>query len=252
MTIASMVGSSRADLTIWTVAFERSPVRAMSGIVVTAPRDAEDLCCRIRSETSPQILLIDDAEAIEDPSGALARLLGDRLDHLRVVVAGRADSLRIAFGHWTQMARRSGSGIILGTVSSCRRRPLAPPGTSDAARGPAGSRAHPHQRKVATLPSCHSLSTHQNLGGGVLDASQGIAQRPRRRGIQPLDVVDGNDRWSPVCERPERVRAAIALRSGSASKMNLNRFTSTRSKMSRSPRPEFDISSWDGREASTS
>ena len=117
MTIASMVGSSRADLTIWTVAFERSPMRAMSGIVVTAPRDAEDLCCRIRSETSPQILLVDDAEAIEDPSGALARLLGDRLDHLRVVVAGRADSLRIAFGHWTQMARRSGSGIILGTVS---------------------------------------------------------------------------------------------------------------------------------------
>ena len=63
------------------------------------------------------MLLVDDAETIEDPSGALARLLGDRLAHLRVVIAGRADSLRIAYGHWTQTARRSGSGIILGTIS---------------------------------------------------------------------------------------------------------------------------------------
>ncbi len=70
---------------------------------------------------------------IDDPSGALARLLADRLDHLRVVMAGRADSLRLAYGHWTQMARRSGSGIILGAASSAdgdlwhRPTPVMPP-----------------------------------------------------------------------------------------------------------------------------
>jgi S-DNA-T family DNA segregation ATPase FtsK/SpoIIIE len=57
------------------------------------------------------LLLVDDAERVDDPTGRLAGLL--RRGDVRVAAAGRADAVRSAYGHWTQQVRLSRSGVLL-------------------------------------------------------------------------------------------------------------------------------------------
>ena len=59
------------------------------------------------------MLLVDDAEAVDDPSGALAALVQTPSPQLAVVAAGRSDGLRTAYGHWTRQLRRSQVGLLL-------------------------------------------------------------------------------------------------------------------------------------------
>lgn len=67
----------------------------------------------VRRRNRSVLMLIDDVERIEDTQGVLARLLADDGDDLRIVVAGRADVLRTAYGHWSAAARRSRHGLVL-------------------------------------------------------------------------------------------------------------------------------------------
>jgi S-DNA-T family DNA segregation ATPase FtsK/SpoIIIE len=62
------------------------------------------------------LLVVDDADLVHDDRGELASLLADRRPHLHVVAAGRADSLRADYGHWTTAVRRSRMGLLLGAV----------------------------------------------------------------------------------------------------------------------------------------
>ena len=59
------------------------------------------------------VLFVDDAESLDDPTRALERLLASRPHGLNVVIAGRADAIRSAYGHWTAQVRRSRMGIAL-------------------------------------------------------------------------------------------------------------------------------------------
>ncbi len=61
----------------------------------------------------PTVLLVDDAERVDDAEGALARLVADPGPRLRIVAAGRSDALRTAYGHWTAGLRRSRTGLLL-------------------------------------------------------------------------------------------------------------------------------------------
>lgn len=59
----------------------------------------------------PPLVLVDDADLVADPDGALARLVdGGRTT---VVAAGRPDALRSLYGHWTQRVRRDRRGVLL-------------------------------------------------------------------------------------------------------------------------------------------
>ena len=58
-------------------------------------------------------LLLDDAELVDDPDRALAGVLARAEPGLCVVAAGRADALRMGYGHWTQLVRRSRLGVLL-------------------------------------------------------------------------------------------------------------------------------------------
>jgi S-DNA-T family DNA segregation ATPase FtsK/SpoIIIE len=62
----------------------------------------------------PRVLvLVDDAEAIEDVGGVLERLAtADRPD-LLFVAAGRNDGVRTGYSHWTRPLRRSKLGVLL-------------------------------------------------------------------------------------------------------------------------------------------
>jgi S-DNA-T family DNA segregation ATPase FtsK/SpoIIIE len=61
----------------------------------------------------PAFLFVDDAELVDDPGGALSARLAGLDQNLHVIAAARPDALRAAYGHWTQLVRRSRLGILL-------------------------------------------------------------------------------------------------------------------------------------------
>ncbi len=84
----------------------------------------------------PTLLVVDDAELVDDPGGALAAFAGSADPHRTVVAAAHPDALRQTYGHWTAVLRRSRLGVIstggadtdgdlLGIVLP-RRTPIAP------------------------------------------------------------------------------------------------------------------------------
>ena len=82
----------------------------------------------------PALVVVDDAELVDDPDGLLAALAAG--NSALVLAAARPDGLRQAYGHWTGVLRRSRTGLVatggsdldgdlLGAVLP-RRTPIAP------------------------------------------------------------------------------------------------------------------------------
>ena len=63
--------------------------------------------------TGPVLLVVDDAESIDDPDGALAALAAGGRPNTWVMAAGRPEALRQTYGHWTTVVRRSRTGVVL-------------------------------------------------------------------------------------------------------------------------------------------
>jgi S-DNA-T family DNA segregation ATPase FtsK/SpoIIIE len=63
--------------------------------------------------TAPAFVLVDDAEGVDDADGALASILDGASPGVHVVAAGRSETLRGLYGHWTRAVRRSRLGILL-------------------------------------------------------------------------------------------------------------------------------------------
>jgi S-DNA-T family DNA segregation ATPase FtsK/SpoIIIE len=88
------------------VAPRRSPLSALVRVTV------QDVVEQVPA-SGPALLVVDDAELVDDPTGAITRLVASRRPGLLVVAAGRAESLRAAYGHWTGLLRRSRLGIVM-------------------------------------------------------------------------------------------------------------------------------------------
>jgi S-DNA-T family DNA segregation ATPase FtsK/SpoIIIE len=58
------------------------------------------------------LIAIDDAEMVDDVSGALAALTASRRHGLMIIATGKPDSLRQSYGHWTGVVRRSRLGVV--------------------------------------------------------------------------------------------------------------------------------------------
>jgi S-DNA-T family DNA segregation ATPase FtsK/SpoIIIE len=103
-----------AGLTIAAVAGRRSPLPECPALdQVAAAGEAGAMLAQLRVHSGPIVLLVDDAEGIDDADGAIAGLLGAGRTDLHVVAAARADSLRTLYSHWTQEIRRSKVGLLL-------------------------------------------------------------------------------------------------------------------------------------------
>ena len=71
------------------------------------------LLAALRLRQGPVLVLVDDAERIDDSDHALAELLAESPPNVRIAAAGRADDLRTLYSHWTKTLRRSRCGILL-------------------------------------------------------------------------------------------------------------------------------------------
>jgi S-DNA-T family DNA segregation ATPase FtsK/SpoIIIE len=63
--------------------------------------------------TAPTLVVIDDAERVDDPLGVIAGLVNDPPVGVIVAAAARLNAVRSAYGHWTREVARSRCGIIL-------------------------------------------------------------------------------------------------------------------------------------------
>ncbi len=62
---------------------------------------------------APLVVVVDDADRVDDLDGALAQLATGRHATAHVLAALPADAGRAAFGHWTGELRRVGAGLVL-------------------------------------------------------------------------------------------------------------------------------------------
>lgn len=115
LTIAAGVRHADPTATVLGIATRRSLLRASPLLddVAVDSGSIGALADRALASSGPTLVLVDDAETLDDASGTMAQLLSSGRTDLHVVVAGRADVLRSSFGHWTQAVRRSKAGVLI-------------------------------------------------------------------------------------------------------------------------------------------
>jgi S-DNA-T family DNA segregation ATPase FtsK/SpoIIIE len=59
------------------------------------------------------LVVIDDADRVEDPDGRLASIIAGRHARVLIIAAARLDAVRSNYGHWTRDIARSHCGLIL-------------------------------------------------------------------------------------------------------------------------------------------
>lgn len=63
--------------------------------------------------TGPALVLVDDVTDVDDPTGALARLVASPPPGVHLLAAARPDRFRAAYGHWSAEIRSARLGVLL-------------------------------------------------------------------------------------------------------------------------------------------
>jgi S-DNA-T family DNA segregation ATPase FtsK/SpoIIIE len=116
LAVAAACRAGSGDLTVVAVAGPRSPLATDASVDhVVAPAEIGDrLAPAVEGVRAGRLLvLIDDAEIVDDAGGRLERLSTSDRPDLLVVAAGRNDGLRTGYSHWTRPLRRSRVGVLL-------------------------------------------------------------------------------------------------------------------------------------------
>jgi S-DNA-T family DNA segregation ATPase FtsK/SpoIIIE len=112
--IASLFAMTAPEVGLSVVATRPSPLRMLDvSRVITDADQLPEALTAVTEAGGRQVVLIDDADSLDDPDEAIVKLLKQRLPDVHLIVAGRADTLRSAYGHWTQQVRRSRCGVLL-------------------------------------------------------------------------------------------------------------------------------------------
>lgn len=113
--VATVVSRHRPDVVITAIATRRSPLRDLPEVdrLVTSGAEIAPALAEALADPAPQLVLVDDADTVDDAEGALGGLLARRRPDVHVVAAGRADALRSAYGHWSREVRRCRLGLAL-------------------------------------------------------------------------------------------------------------------------------------------
>ncbi len=119
--LAHQVRAADPSARIVTLTPRRSPLRDLHcAEQVAGPDELAAMlstpCPRGTDAQLRTVLVVDDAELVDDSDSILLRLVGGRSE-VTVVAAGRIDVLRSAYGHWTQALRRQRCGLLLRPTS---------------------------------------------------------------------------------------------------------------------------------------
>lgn len=77
------------------------------------PVEPGGLAAALAGEARPTVVLVDDADLLDDDGGVLAGLVATAPDGVNVVAAARADAVRSRYDHWLRAVRRSRLGLLL-------------------------------------------------------------------------------------------------------------------------------------------
>jgi S-DNA-T family DNA segregation ATPase FtsK/SpoIIIE len=112
---AQAAAGGAAELHLAAIGGRRSPLGDCPALdrYAGAGGEATALMAQLRMIKGPVVVFIDDAESFDDSDGAIEGLLGAARPDLHVIAAGRGDTLRSMYGHWTAAVRRSKNGILL-------------------------------------------------------------------------------------------------------------------------------------------
>ena len=115
LTVAAACRAARPDLAVVAVAGPRSPLSddplIDHGVAPGAIGDR--LGALVDGAEGPVLVLVDDAESLDDVGGVLDRLSTSDRPDLLFVAAGRNDGIRTGYSHWTRPLRRSKLGVLL-------------------------------------------------------------------------------------------------------------------------------------------
>ncbi len=101
-------------LAVFVVCSHSSPLRDMGDARVAVTTEAISGLVRfLRSQSTPSLLLIDDADEIDDECGELEQLLRQTPVGLTIIAAGHSSRLRQRYGHWSAGVRDSRCGLLL-------------------------------------------------------------------------------------------------------------------------------------------
>jgi S-DNA-T family DNA segregation ATPase FtsK/SpoIIIE len=111
-TVARLVAAAEDPPAVVAYAPRRSPLRDVPGLtaLVTAYADLEEA---LLARRGPTLLLVDDADTVDDDRGYLDGWASTAGPGSHLVAACRAEAARRSYGHWTQRARDSRCGILL-------------------------------------------------------------------------------------------------------------------------------------------
>ncbi len=113
LTIARQVRAADAQMPI--VAVTADPEIAPSGVfdAVGTLAGLEPVFEALPADDRRWLIVVDDADVLDDEFGVLTELARKPLNHVTLVIAVRSTTARQAFGHWTRFVRGSGIGVIL-------------------------------------------------------------------------------------------------------------------------------------------
>jgi S-DNA-T family DNA segregation ATPase FtsK/SpoIIIE len=112
--IASLLSAAAPKVGLTVVATRPSPLRMLDvAQLITAADQLPEALTALTEAAGRQVILVDDADMLDDPDETITKLVKQRLPEVHLIVVGRADTLRSAYGHWTQQVRRSRSGVLL-------------------------------------------------------------------------------------------------------------------------------------------
>jgi DNA segregation ATPase FtsK/SpoIIIE, S-DNA-T family len=114
LVVAEVLSRLYPEIPLVGVATRRSALRECAALskVITAVEDLGELVTELRDAEQLHVLLVDDADIVDDPTRGLSDLFAAPRANLHAIVAGRTDALK-TLGHWSVGVRRARTGILL-------------------------------------------------------------------------------------------------------------------------------------------
>jgi S-DNA-T family DNA segregation ATPase FtsK/SpoIIIE len=115
-TIGAAARAADRRAAVVAVAGRRSALVGGPGIEVHPPEQLGAALDALAASAGPAVLLVDDADEVDDPGGRLEALVTGRhgpSDDVVVIAAARVDALGGLYAHWTRAVRRHRSGLLL-------------------------------------------------------------------------------------------------------------------------------------------